>query len=62
VYLDLNSLIGCTEDDARRRVETAGGVFRTYEGENPALTLDLVENRVTARVDAGKVVQVHGAS
>jgi hypothetical protein len=60
--LDLESLIGCTEDDARRRVETAGGVFRTYEGENPALTLDLVENRVMARVDAGKVVQVHGAS
>jgi hypothetical protein len=58
--LDLKSLIGCTDGDARRRVETAGGVLRTYEGENPALTLDLVENRVTARVDAGKIVQVRG--
>jgi hypothetical protein len=32
--LDLESLIGCTEDDARRRVEAAGGVFRSYEGES----------------------------
>jgi hypothetical protein len=53
-------LIGCTEDDARHRVEAAGGVLRTYEGENPALTLDLVENRVTARVQAGNVAEVHG--
>jgi hypothetical protein len=58
--VDLNSLIGCAEDDARHRVETAGGVFRTYEGDNPALTADLVENRVTARVDAGTVVQAFG--
>jgi hypothetical protein len=58
--LDLKSLIGCTEDDARHRVEAAGGVLRTYEGENPALTLDLVENRLTARVDAGNVAEVRG--
>jgi hypothetical protein len=58
--LDLNSLIGCPEDDGRRRVETAGGVFRTYEDENSALTMDLVENRVTAQVDAGTVVQAFG--
>ena len=38
----------------------AGGVLRTYEGENPALTLDLVENRLTARVDAGNVAEVRG--
>jgi hypothetical protein len=25
--LDLESLLGCTEEDARRRVETAGGSF-----------------------------------
>jgi hypothetical protein len=58
--LDLTLLIGCTEDDARHRVEAAGGVLRTYEGENPALTLDLVENRVTARIDAGNLAEVHG--
>ena len=29
--------------DARRQIETAGGVLRTYEGENAALTMDLVE-------------------
>jgi hypothetical protein len=58
--LDLKSLIGCTEDTARHRVETAGGVFRTYKDENSALTMDLVENRVTARVDAGTVVLVFG--
>ncbi len=58
--LDFKSLIGCTENDARRRVEAAGGVFRTYEGEDSALTTDLVEDRVTARVDAGTVVQVFG--
>jgi hypothetical protein len=58
--LDLTSLLGCTEDDARCRIETAGGVLRTCEGDNPALTADLVENRVTARVDAGKVVEVWG--
>jgi len=58
--LDLTTLIGCAEEDARHRIETAGGVLRTYEGENAALTTDLVENRVTARVDAGTVVAVHG--
>jgi len=58
--LDLTLLIGCTEHDARHRVEAAGGVLRTYEGENPALTLDLVENRVTARLDAGNVAEVRG--
>lgn len=58
--LDLDSLVGCTEDAARRRVDTAGGVLRTYEGENPALTVDLMENHVTVRVDAGTVVAVHG--
>jgi hypothetical protein len=55
--LDLTSLLGF---DARCRIETAGGVLRTCEGDNPALTADLVENRVTARVDAGKVVEVWG--
>jgi hypothetical protein len=57
--LDLTSLVGCTEDDARRRVESAGGAFRTYEGDDPALTLDLVENRVTSRVGAGQVVEAN---
>jgi hypothetical protein len=58
--LDLESLVGCTEDEARRQVETAGGIFRTYDRDNPALTLDLIPRRVTARTDAGKVVEVHG--
>jgi hypothetical protein len=52
--LDLNSLIGCTEDDARHRVETAGGVFRTYESENAALTLDLVESASRSGSRPGK--------
>ncbi len=58
--LDLTSLIGCTENGARRRVETAGGVFLPYEGDNATFNLDFVETRVTARVDAGTVVQVCG--
>jgi len=58
--LDLMSLMGCPEDDARRRIEAVGGVLRTFEGENPALTADYRENRMTARVDAGKVVEVWG--
>lgn len=58
--LDLDSLLGCTEDEARRRVEAAGGIFRTYDADNPALTTDLIQRRVTARTDAGTVGEVHG--
>lgn len=58
--LDLESLIGCTEHDARRRVEVAGGVLRTYEGANSFLTADLVPRRVTARVENGHLVDVLG--
>ncbi len=56
--LDLASLMGCTEADVRRRIETAGGVFRTYDDEHPALTSDLVPRRVTARVKA-PVIEVY---
>lgn len=60
--LDLRLLVGCTEADARRRVETAGGVFRAYDNEHPALTLDYRPKRVTARIDDGTVSEVHGFS
>jgi hypothetical protein len=60
--LDLRSLVGCTEADARSRVEAAGGVFRTYDNEHPALTADYRSNRVTARIDDGTVAEVDGFS
>jgi hypothetical protein len=58
--LDLRSLVGCTEADARRRVEDAGGGLSTYDNEHPALTLDSRPNRVTARIEHGAVDEVHG--
>jgi hypothetical protein len=60
--LDLTSLVGCAEADARRRVEIAGGVFRTWDDEHPALTADYLPSRVTARIDHGTVLEVHGFS
>jgi hypothetical protein len=58
--LDLSTLVGCSVDEARSRVEAAGGRFRTYDDEHPALTLDYVPTRVTARVEVGHVAEVRG--
>ena len=58
--LDLTSLIGCAEDEARRLVETAGGIFRTYDSDNPRGTLDYRATRISARVEDGRVIEVHG--
>ena len=58
--LNRDSLVGRTEDDARRQVEAAGGVLRTYDADHPALTLDYVPVRITARAEAGRVIEVHG--
>jgi hypothetical protein len=58
-HLDLGSLVGSTDEKARRRVETTGGIYARMKA-NPAFTRDLVQDRVIAQVDAGKVAAVRG--
>ncbi len=60
--LDLGTLVGCTEEDARARVEAAGGQLRCYDDDHPWLTADYRSTRVTARIEEGRVVEVLGFS
>jgi len=60
--LDLGTLVGCTEEDARARVEAAGGQLRCYDDDHQWLTADYRSTRVTARIEEGRVVEVLGFS
>lgn len=45
--LDLESLIGCTEEEARRRVEDTGGTLRCHSRAYLAMTAEYRPTRVT---------------
>jgi hypothetical protein len=51
----VDTLVGCTVDEARQRVEAAGGRFQGY-GHGDALTAEFRTNRVRALIEDGRVV------
>lgn len=58
--LDLASLVGLPEHEARQAVEAAGGMLRCIYEEDAPVTLDYVSIRVTAWVDGDRVRRVFG--
>jgi hypothetical protein len=63
--LDFQQLVGLSLDEARQRVEAAGGMFRAigvdkHQGLPTAITTDLRLDRVTVVIAANRVVETHG--
>lgn len=57
--LDLGTLVGCTIDEARDRVVSAGGQLRVVQ-PGQAIRADLRPNRVTVHVVDGRITRVGG--
>ncbi|MCW2541826.1 MAG: hypothetical protein JWN95_3551 [Frankiales bacterium] len=58
--LDLTSLVGLSEDEARQAVTEAGGTLRCIYKEDAPVTADYRPDRVTAWVDDHRIRRVFG--